>query len=865
MEFPVDILATLSHEDLEQSAEDYMSDLLYSNPDKAEHFSLPNSRRIPISITNVGFVPLYGGDLKHKVLALFTPEDQFTAVALYLADQWWGVEDILKTADPSRRGLLKVRTLGERIVLYVLNRIVYRAKEMSKNEVPFLCHSESDYAKILWKNGEAIGFYSVKPAGSLCNSFLTQRYLLPVMDSIFVRKMHRGNGHGLQILEDFVDCFKEECLGLKYPLSHAMYKVCGQYLNTYPADHELLWEVESVGGPFQRARVASKIQTMSLGVNDRSGGGALLNQNSAEDEVAMEEEPAQEETLSNSVEVTETVMVNKHIKVAEAIEDTPVSTRTRSSDYRRKRLREETEEVTEESLPEKVTRVEDTAAEVGATEEEAAEEEEEEQLAAANVEVEGEGEEQLGVADEEAEGEADKEPGPVDEEVAEPVAAETLELEEENQAPELELLTKVEAEQINGEVTDDFEEEEGESSGEPAAVEENSAEVEEEEEAQKDGDVLETAAEDVVEDKDTVDAAHEKSEEQASAEEEAPPAEEEAPPAEEEALPADEEALAVEEQTSPAEEQDPAMEVEILPAEEQAPAMEVETSPANEEAPAMEEESRQAEEEASPAEEEVLPAEEAAPLAEETIPTEPTEDAPEPEEPVPEVPEAAAMSEKVTSEEEEAGTETEPSPEAAPLEEDDSLSPPLDKDSADLNQDTVLLVGLKEVSYQVPGEDDHDQLAEEEEEKIELEEQKVSNVDEEKELEGEKTEEEKATTTEEEEGDTVEKSSDETSDPPVVDMRVLRRKTKVIQATPKRKSRRLGKQPLEEDQADISELEEETEEKEEEKATSTEEEAVEKSSDEGDEPPVVDRRVLRKKTKVIQSPPKPKSKRRSKT
>lgn len=153
----------------------------------------------------------------------------------------------------------QVETVGERVVLYVLNRIVYRAKEKSKDEVPFLCHSENDFAKIIWKNGEAIGFYSVKPegslfiyvlktlktscltvctvlyiwdhflpyvcsTGSLCSNFLTQRYQLPVLDSMFVRKCHRGYGHGLQILEDFVDSFRSTSLGLKYPLSPALYK-----------------------------------------------------------------------------------------------------------------------------------------------------------------------------------------------------------------------------------------------------------------------------------------------------------------------------------------------------------------------------------------------------------------------------------------------------------------------------------------------------------------------------------------------------------------------------------------------------------------------------------------------------------------
>lgn len=158
---------------------------------------------------------------------MFSPSDPLTAVALYLLGRWWTVEDVLKTADPSRDGAvevgdvffslllanctepsihlkslyefssllvqtvpsvifwnrllifllqkslrsklctLQVKTVGERVVLYVLNRVIYRAKEMSADELPFLCHGEKDYAKILWKDGEAVGFYSVKAAGNL--------------------------------------------------------------------------------------------------------------------------------------------------------------------------------------------------------------------------------------------------------------------------------------------------------------------------------------------------------------------------------------------------------------------------------------------------------------------------------------------------------------------------------------------------------------------------------------------------------------------------------------------------------------------------------------------------------------------------
>uniref|UniRef100_A0A670JUD2 Family with sequence similarity 169 member A n=1 Tax=Podarcis muralis TaxID=64176 RepID=A0A670JUD2_PODMU len=204
MAFPVDLLENYSHEDLESSGEDYMSDLRCGDPENPEFLSLASNVKIPIRLSTIGFVPLYGGEERHKVLALFAPEDSLTAVALFLADQWWPVDDIVRTSDPSREGLLQVNSIGERVVLYVLNRLIYRKQEMEKNECPFLCHGSHDYAKILWKKGEAIGFYSVK---------------LPA---------------------------------------------CQKYFERYPGDHDLLWEIEGTGNFHQRKTVASILQRESF-------------------------------------------------------------------------------------------------------------------------------------------------------------------------------------------------------------------------------------------------------------------------------------------------------------------------------------------------------------------------------------------------------------------------------------------------------------------------------------------------------------------------------------------------------------------------------------------------------------------------
>lgn len=66
------------------------------------------SPQVTINIASVGFIPLYGNSDKKRILVLFSPSDPLMAIALYLLDRWWTVEDILKTSDPARRGVLPV-------------------------------------------------------------------------------------------------------------------------------------------------------------------------------------------------------------------------------------------------------------------------------------------------------------------------------------------------------------------------------------------------------------------------------------------------------------------------------------------------------------------------------------------------------------------------------------------------------------------------------------------------------------------------------------------------------------------------------------------------------------------------------------
>ncbi|XP_068452337.1 A-kinase anchor protein 12-like isoform X2 [Clinocottus analis] len=361
MEFPVDFLSGVSQAQLERSGHDFMNKLLYSDPDRAEQLGLANGTKVTIDVSSVGFVPLFGSASKQKILALFSPGDLLTAAALYLLDRWWTADDILKTADPTRGGAVQVQTVGERIVLYILNRVVYRAREMSPDELPFLCHGERDHAKILWVDGEAVGFYSVKPSGSFLSSYATRSYQLPVMDSIFVRKRQRGKGFGLQMLEDFVLSSKEDRLGLRYPVTQFMYKVCERYLRQYPGDTDLLWEVESTGGPNQRTNIARKIRAMdqmsrsltfteeSLVITERTKKDVTTN--------AISSQIKEAGALECTVEIVEEVTVLRVAKVSEA--EVPLTARGRSSGSKRRKM----EEKIGEDKSEKVIRIEDIEAE----------------------------------------------------------------------------------------------------------------------------------------------------------------------------------------------------------------------------------------------------------------------------------------------------------------------------------------------------------------------------------------------------------------------------------------------------------------------------------------------------------------------
>ncbi|KAB0350794.1 hypothetical protein FD754_015651 [Muntiacus muntjak] len=59
---------------------------------------------------------------------------------------------------------MKVQSFGERIVLFILNVVIFGRLErnLDDDDMFFLPHSVKEEAKILWRDGAAVGFYTTK-------------------------------------------------------------------------------------------------------------------------------------------------------------------------------------------------------------------------------------------------------------------------------------------------------------------------------------------------------------------------------------------------------------------------------------------------------------------------------------------------------------------------------------------------------------------------------------------------------------------------------------------------------------------------------------------------------------------------------
>ncbi|CAH2274356.1 Hypothetical predicted protein [Pelobates cultripes] len=100
-----------------------------------------------------------------------------------------------------------------------------------------------------------------RESGSLYNDRSSHCYLLPVLDTLFVRKRWRRHGLGTRMLQDYCQTFARElALGVSCPISPAMYRVCSKFLRDHPEEQDRMWEVDPPGDWSQRINIWLKIQ-----------------------------------------------------------------------------------------------------------------------------------------------------------------------------------------------------------------------------------------------------------------------------------------------------------------------------------------------------------------------------------------------------------------------------------------------------------------------------------------------------------------------------------------------------------------------------------------------------------------------------
>ncbi|XP_063052267.1 protein FAM169B [Engraulis encrasicolus] len=223
---------------------------------------LPHGVKVDVCRENIARLSLFSGDASHSVFVLHLPGDASQVVAVHLHGEWWPLQEAMKTSCKSRCGLVVVKSLMERVLLSLMSQVMYGLLERAQDEdMYFSPHAQEEFGKIFWKDSEAAGFYTVKRKGGLCTSWGGQTYLLPVLDTVFVRTAWRRRGLALEMLRDFCSSHPhEEALGISHPISAAMYEVCRRFLVERPEERERMCEVEGPGDWAQRRNVWLRLQ-----------------------------------------------------------------------------------------------------------------------------------------------------------------------------------------------------------------------------------------------------------------------------------------------------------------------------------------------------------------------------------------------------------------------------------------------------------------------------------------------------------------------------------------------------------------------------------------------------------------------------
>lgn len=183
--------------------------------------------------------------------------------ALWCCGRWCSFEEFLNFDGHVQEEFTRVRSPADHLIVFVLSQVCYNQQdiELSYGESPFLPNSHSDRSKLIWKNNEAVGFYTIKQKGSAYPGYPLSSYSLNMLDAIYVRRKWRHLGLASHAISDFISEFPNEDLGFSDPVSQSLLGVLWRYLSGCPKMCDHFWVCSYTGEPGYRWNVYLQMKT----------------------------------------------------------------------------------------------------------------------------------------------------------------------------------------------------------------------------------------------------------------------------------------------------------------------------------------------------------------------------------------------------------------------------------------------------------------------------------------------------------------------------------------------------------------------------------------------------------------------------
>ena len=181
---------------------------------------------------------------------------------VWIKKEWKGLLSIMadgSLCDTERVALL-LRDDMDYQRLLILSQICYNKYDIEAEESPFMPYPRNEYAKLIWKYGTCVGFYTVKLQG--------QQKAMSVIDTVYIRNNHRRKGLGMFIVESAVEEFGGSGLGFGFscPISDSLYAVLEKYLTTHSHSRSKIWECSDDGSEGCRQNVWLNIKLKSSSI-----------------------------------------------------------------------------------------------------------------------------------------------------------------------------------------------------------------------------------------------------------------------------------------------------------------------------------------------------------------------------------------------------------------------------------------------------------------------------------------------------------------------------------------------------------------------------------------------------------------------